>query len=338
MKRKGILFSVITLLALIAISGCTLVNKKFVVSTSVTNWGDEQSILTDFGQKNHLNMKVQNGSETKRLKTIKGTDVVELSQINAVRGNSEGLFKKLDFKKLHNFKYLSESQQQLARTTNSIPYTMQSVELAYDPDVVDDISFTVDLWNRDLVKSLAIPNLSSSLGPAMIYVGDGYYKYRSTSSYVGHGLGNRGELAFAALGKLKPYTRSYQSTSEVVKLFKEKKIAVAVISSSAEKQIKAKLPKLTVVVPGDMYNVANYQMLSIPKDSKNEDLSYKYIDYCLKKSVQKQTFELTNETPVRSGVIEKKGYNPNAVITIPDLPEQLPNFDSWQKQWKQIFE
>lgn len=338
MTKKTTFSIVITLLIVVLMVGCSPLGKQFTVSTSVTNQDDKQSIFNNFGQDNHLTVHLKNGSESKRLKTTKDSDVVELSQINATRGNAQGLFKKLDFNKLHNFKYLSKDQQQLARKTNAIPFAMQSLEIAYDPNMVDDVSFTIDLWNRELVKSLAIPDLSSSVGPAMIYVGDEYAKYRSTSSYVNHDLSNHGEMGLTALKELQPYTHSYKNTSEVIKLFKEKKIAVAVISSRDEKQIKRELPKLTVVVPGDVNNIANYQMISIPKNSKNTDLSYKYIDYRLSKIAQKKNYELTGDSPLRSGVITKTNYNPNAVITMDDLPEKVSHFESWQKQWNQIFQ
>lgn len=83
-----------------------------------------------------------------------------------LQGAKKKLFKKLDFSKIKNFKYLSKDQQQLAKKTNTVPYTVNSVGIIYNPKKVN-IKDWNDLWSDKLKQKISVPDMTTTFGPAI---------------------------------------------------------------------------------------------------------------------------------------------------------------------------
>lgn len=344
MKTKSrTLFTVITLLLLLIVVGCSRNSgpQLHILTTDDAESKMTQEVLEPFTKQTKITIDgdyEKDSSLQGQLKNIpENVDIIEYSQSNAVTANQKGLVKKLDFNKLKNFKYLSKDKQKLARETNSIPYAMEEITLAYNPKTAHPIDDVDDLWIPESVDHLAIPDITTSFGPIMVQVASEYGHYRSTSSYVNSDIDT--VSAIEALQELQPYTRTYESTDELIKLLKNNQADTAVISSSQVPSIKAALPKLKFVTPGSQ-NVASYQMASILKGTKNTEDAYKYLDYRISQETQKRASKKMNKMPVNS-VVQKTDHNyltygARDAITM-DYVNFNKNIIKLRDQWQEIF-
>jgi len=344
-RRLKLLLTITALMMMLLITGCRS-QKEFSVSTFNTNEKQmTKDVLDPFGKANDLNVKGQFAGDSSRIKKSGSSDVIELSQNDAVTLNNAGKLRKLDFKRLKNFSHLSSEQQKLAKKTNSLPYSIDTLVLLYDPKKVNGMDFTSQLWDKGWVNNPAIPDISTTFGPAMVQIASIYSQYRSTSSFVGTGIGLHGKYAFEALKDLGPGTKTYKTIPELNQMFKKGQVDVAVVNGSAVSKILVDNPNLKYVNPNAFDRVANYKMVSILKDSKNVDESYKYLDYRISKNVQEKVAakDSLNEAPVNQQADVKnnqyltdKGTSRNAVTV--DFDQVNQDLPLWKREWHGIFE
>lgn len=353
MKRQTKFFAIVTTLLLtLLVAGCSnnkSASKQLTVSTfGLATKQMTRDVFTPFGKDNNLTVKSQFGDSSSRFTQVShnpnsGIDVIELAQNNAVAGSNKDVFKKLDFSKLKNFKYLSKDQQKLAKETNSVPYTVNSIGIIYNPKKVGEITSWDQLWDKKLEGKIAIPDIATTFGPAMVYVANEHWQHQqATSSFVYNGKVDE-KQAFNELKSLKPnVVKTYAKSSDLANMFKSGEIDVAVVGDFAVGMIKNAAPDVQYVVP-ETGTYANYDTASILKNSKNTDAAYKYIDYRIGKSSQAKVAEKDslNNAPVNSQVTlqdpEYMTYGSVAknarMIDFNYVNKELP---SWIKQWNQI--
>lgn len=352
MKKNTKIFTIVTtLLAMLVIAGCSNnkgASKQLTVSTfGLATKQMTRDVFTPFGKDNNLIVKSQFGDSSSRFTQIShnpnsGVDVIELAQNNAVAGNNKNTFKKLDFSKLKNFKYLSKDQQKLAKETNSVPYTVNSIGIIYNPKKVGKITSWDQLWDKKLANKIAIPDIATTFGPAMVYIANEHYQNTQvTSSFVDNGKVDENQ-AFNQLKALKPnVVKTYSKSSDLANMFKSDEIDVAVVGDFAVGMIKNAVPDVDYVVP-ESGTYANYDTASILKNSKNTDAAYKYIDYRIGKASQAKVAEKNslNNAPTNSSVTLKdpqymtygKVAKRAKMIDFNYVNKQLP---SWIKKWNQ---
>lgn len=345
-KKIRFLHTVITLsLVIIAMSGCAKDQKNHlkVLTTDETENKMVKDIFQPFARHTQISVEGDYESDSslydKMNKIPNNVDIIEYSEKNAVMANDRKLIKKIDFSRLKNFKYLSSDKQKIAKKTNSIPYAMSDLVIVYNPITVKKVDYTFELWNPEQVGQLSLPDISTPLGPDMIQLGNEYSRYKSTSCYVGYDIGNDGRSALEALQKLQPFTKTYQTTADLIKSFKKDNTDTAMISSSQVKQIHKALPDLKFSMPEDV-NTVHYQMAAILKGTKNTEAAYKYLDYRISQDVQRKASQSMQKMPVNA-VVQKTdksylNYGSKNVITMnyQYMNEHLPK---WTDEWKSIF-
>lgn len=329
----------------IATSACssnTSNSGKLVVSTfGLSTKQIRSDVLDPFAKKNNVKITTQFGDSSTRLTQIEhnpnsSVDVIDLAQNNAVTGAKKQLFKKLDFSKLKNFKYLSSDQQKLAKDTNTVPYTVNSLGIIYNPKKVH-IKDWDDLWAKNLKGKIAIPDFATTFGPAMLYIAGNHAKTAVPS--------DDGKAAFKAIKELKPnVVKTYTQSSDLSNMFKTGEISVAVVGDYAVGMLQATNPTLKYMVPASG-TYANYDNMGILKNSKNVDEAYKLIDFRLSKAIQKKVANIKslNNAPVNSQVklsstdAVNKTYGAIAkrAKTI-DFYYVNSHMSSWINQWNKI--
>lgn len=348
-KFAKILTIVTTLLIALTVAGCgKTANKQLTVSTfGLATKQMTRDVFNPFAKANNLTVKSQFGDSSSRFTQIShnpnsGVDVIELAQNNAVAGSNKNLFKKLDFSKIKNFKYLSKDQQKLAKETNSVPYTVNSIGIIYNPKKIGKITSWDQLWDKKLEGRIAIPDIATTFGPAMVYIANQHAQnLQASSSFVDNGKIDE-KQAFAQLKALKPnVVKTYAKSSDLANMFKSGEIDAAVVGDFAVGMIKNAAPDVEYMVP-ESGTYANYDTVSILKNSKNEDAAYKYIDYRISKASQAKVAESNslNNAPVNSSVTLKDPqymtYGDTAkrakMIDFNYVNKELP---SWIKQWNQ---
>ena len=244
-------------------------------------------ILTETGWANDRYTKLSADSET-------SIDVIELSQAMTAKGIAEGLFEDIDLSKIENAKDMITAAKTMADAGQGVAYTINSIGIMYNPNVVDfEIKSFDDLWDSRLAGMVSIPEITTTFGPAMVYM---------ASDHAGVDIkSDNGEAAFAALAELKPnLVKTYAKSSDLINMFTSGEVAVAVVGDFGVPTIQQANPDLVYVTPDVTY--ANFNTISITKNCKNKELAYAYLNYRLSAELQTKTGKALNEAPTNSKV------------------------------------
>ena len=175
-------------------------------------------------------------------------------------------------------------------------YTVNSIGIVYNPGAV---GFTIkewaDLWRPELANKISIPALSTTFGPAMVYVAADYAKVP-----VGK---DRGAAAFKALEGLKGnIVKTYEKSSDLANMFSSGEIVAAVVGDFAIPIISKALPEAKFLVPASG-TYANFNTIDVVASSKNRDLAYEYINWRISRELQERTAVSLNEAPANATVV-----------------------------------
>ncbi len=314
--------------------------KTFVVST----WGLSQDVLEEkvfnpFATENNVELVLDTGKTDERYTRFSSdansqVDVIELSESAAQKGFEAGLFEEIDYSKLTNADKLLDVLKPLVDAKKGPAYTVNSLVIVYNPEAVKmDIKSYSDIWDESLKSAVAIPDITTSFGPAMVYIAADYAQgdvFNDTK-------------AFDALAQLKPnIVKSYAKSSDIANMFTNKEVAVALVGDFALPMILKDNPDLKVVFPSDVAYV-NFNTININKNSANKELAYKYIDYRISAALQTITAAELNEAPTNKDVVLDEAASAN--LTYGEKAKNLKSIDvekvtkaleSWVEQWNKV--
>lgn len=285
-------------------------------------------IVTETGSTNERYTKLSADAET----TI---DVIELSQAMTAKGIAEGLFEPLDLSKIENSQNLIKAAKEMADAGQGVAYTINSIGIMYDKEAVGfEITSFDDLWKAELEGSIAIPDITTTFGPAMVYMASDHKGVDITS--------DNGKAAFEALEELKPnLVKTYAKSSDLVNMFASGEIKAAVVGDFAVPIITEADPDLVYMTPEGTY--ANFNTISITKNCKDKELAYEYINYRLSKELQGKTSKALNEAPTNNQVevseedAANMTYGANAEnAKVLDYSFVNPILSDWIDQWNRI--
>lgn len=285
-------------------------------------------IVTETGGTNDRYTKLAADSES----TI---DVIELSQAMTAKGIDEGLFEDIDLSKIANAADLIGAAKTMAEAGQGVAYTINSIGIMYNPEVVGfEIKEFDDLWDSRLAGMVSIPEITTTFGPAMVYM---------ASDHAGVDIkSDNGASAFQALTELKPnLVKTYAKSADLINMFTSGEVAVAIVGDFGVPTIQAANPNLVYVTPDITY--ANFNTISITKNCKNKDLAYEYLNYRLSQELQSKTGKALNEAPTNSKVqfteeeSQSMTYGPKAEnAKVLDYSFVNPLLNDWIDQWNRI--
>lgn len=278
-----------------ASKGAELILSTYGLSEDIS----AEEVYAPFEQEFGCKIVTETGSTSERFTKLSADanssiDVIELSQAMTAKGIEEGLFEELDLGKIENSKDLITAAKAMADAGQGIAYTINSIGIMYDPEVVGfEITSFNDLWDERLAGKVAIPDITTTFGPAMVYM---------ASDYKGVDIkSDNAAAAFEALAELKPnLVKSYAKSSDLINMFTSGEISVAIVGDFGVPTIQEANPSLVYVTPDVTY--ANFNTISINKNSQNKELAYEYINYRLSKELQEKTGKALNEAPTNSQV------------------------------------
>ena len=191
-----------------------------------------------------------------------------------------------------------------------------------------------DLWDARLEGRIAIPDITTTFGPAMVYMASDYKGADVTA--------DQGAAAFEALKELKPnIVKTYAKSSDLINMFTSGEISAAIVGDFGVPTIQAADQSLVYVTPDVTY--ANFNTISITKNSKNKELAYEYINYRLSQELQTKTGKALNEAPTNNQVAFTEEESAN--MTYGDAAENAkvidysfvnPILGEWIDQWNRI--
>ncbi|MCM3694330.1 ABC transporter substrate-binding protein [Neobacillus niacini] len=299
----------------------------------------QEDVFKPFEEKYNVDIVLETGTSSERLTKLKSNpnstvDVIELSQSNAADGVSADLFEKIDSSKAPNMDNLIDSAKELAADGSGPAYTLNSIGIVYNKKTTE-IKEWDDLWDSSLKGKISIPDITTTFGPAMVYLASSHKDVELTT--------DNGKAAFEGITDLAPnVVKTYSKSSDLANMFQSGEITAAVVGDFAVPLITESNPDVAYVVP-ESGTYANFNTININKNSKNKDLAYKYIDWRLSQEVQEKTAGSLNEAPTNKNVVLDEETAKNK--TYGDVAQRTnkvdsifvnKNLESWINQWNRI--
>ena len=312
--------------------------QKLILSTyGLSEDISEEEVYTPFEEQFHCEIVTETGGTNDRYTKLAADsqttiDVIELSQAMTAKGVEEDLFDKIDLSKIPNAEKLIPAAKELAEAGQGIPYTINSIGIIYNPELTGfELTSFDDLWDERLEGMVSIPEITTTFGPAMVYVASDHAGVDVTS--------DNGEAAFAALTELKPnLVKTYTKSSDLINMFTSGEVAAAVVGNFGVPTIAAANPSLVYVTPEGTY--ANFNTINVTKNCANKELAYEYINYRISEELQTKTGKALNEAPTNSDVTfteeESKDMTYGAAAEsakIVDYSFVNPILNDWIDQW-----
>ncbi len=288
------------------------------------------TIVTDLGTAGDRLTKIQNNPDS-------GIDVIELNQLNATKAYELGLVDSIDLSKVSNAADLIEPAKKLQEMYGYGPaIVIQSCGIIYNPQTAGfEISTWEDLWKPELAGKIAVPDITSTYGVAMVHI---------ASDYKGVDIkSDNGAAAFEALEELKPnVVKSYSKSSDLANMFASGEIVAAVVGDFAVPNIQAADANCVYVVP-ESGTYANFNMVDVVSTSKNKELAYKFVNWRISQELQSVTSLSLNEGPTNAKVQltdEQASQLTYGVVAekakVIDYSFVNPLMESWTDQWNRI--
>lgn len=325
MKRFKILICLIISISLLA--GCGKDKETSGEKLYVYNWGEyiDESILKDFEKETGIKVIyetfTQNEDMYMRIKEGGSSyDVVVPSDYMIERMISEDMLMEMDFSKLSNFKNIGEDYLNMEYDPEqkySVPYFWGTVGILYNKKMVKEKpeSWSV-LWDKQYKDNIIMMDSTrDSIGIALIK--DGY----SMNSR------NMDELNKAKkdLIEQKKIVMAYL-VDEIKSQMVNEEAALAPVYSGDAVVAMSENEDLDYVIPKEGSNIW-FDAMVIPKEAKNVENAYKFIDYVLRPEVSAKIAEYveysTPNTEAYKLIEEDLSFKE---VAYPDL-SQYPNLE-----------
>lgn len=351
MKKSLLAVSAVALLALTACGnsdanvkkeGSKKADNTMVVSTfGLSEDIVKKDIINPFEKESSTKVTLDLGNSSDRFTKLKNNkkaniDIIELAQANSTEGNTSDMFEKLTEKEVPNLANLTDGAKEVFDNGGGVPIAVNSIGIIYDKEKVGkEIKSWDDLWDPALKGKISVPDISTTAGPLMLYVASEHAKTDITS--------DKGKAAFAEMEKLKPnVVKTYTKSSDLANMFQAGEIEVAVVADFAVDIIKSSSESLEYMVPASG-TYANYNTVNVPKEAKNKELAYDFVNFRISEENQKTKALSLNEGPTNKKVTLSKEEQGNK--TYGEVAERAKmvdfnfvneNLATWLDEWNKI--
>ena len=325
-----------------SLSSMEVTSTSMILSTFALNQDIVESVvMAPFESQYGLDVTLDVGTASERLTKLLGgaagaVDAVELSQNNAASGKKEGIFLEITKEDVPNIAHLTEGAMEIFEAGLGVPYAVNSVGIVYNPEGIGrELTGWEDLWSEDLAGKIAIPDISTTFGPAVLYI---------ASDYAGVPIeSDKGEAAFGALAELSPnIVKTYSKSSDLANMFQSGEIEAAILADFAYGIVSAAAPEAVYFVP-ESGTYANYNTINVLADAQHKDAALAYINWRISKDLELLTAEAFNEAPVNKEVMLSEEVA--AYKTYGDIAARAKNTDTafinenledWVGRWNEI--
>ena len=347
MIKKSLAAILVGAITLTTLSGCgnSTSSKESGKQLVISTWGLSEDLLNEnvfkpFEEEYGVDVVLEIGNNSERLTKLQNNpnsniDLMYLAESFAEQGIENDLFEEVDYSKIPNAEYLNEKAQTTVERGFGPAYTLNSLGIVVDPSAGIEINSFEDLWKPELAGKIAIPDITTTNGPAIVAI---------ASEKAGVDLeSDNGEAAFKELEALKPnVVKTYSKSSDLANMFSSGEIVAAIAADFAYGTIAKAKPEVTYVVP-ESGTYLNFNTININKNSKNKDLAYEFINYLLSDEVQSRAAKNLGDSPVNTKVElteeEANGLTYGSVVD----NAKLLNFEyinsqmnTWVDTWNRI--
>ena len=301
----------------------------------------QKNIYDPFEELTGCTLVVDSGNNAQRVTKIIESpddyDVVIIGDMFVKQLMDAGVIDTIDSSKLTNLEALYETARAPMGEEYGPAYTFNRLGIVYDSAYCDvEITSWADLWNADLVDSIAIPDMTATSGPLFYY---------ATAEAFGLTPGTDDEAIFAKLEELKPnVVKTYTSANDTITMLNQGEISVAVLLDYSYTTAKNANPDYVWVDPVEG-SFSGYNMLNVIKGTEVKELAEAFIDFYLRYDVQLADALDGVDSPVRTDVelTEEQAANftygeeiVNA-LRLPDWDVISTHQADWIDNWNAIF-
>ncbi len=297
----------------------------------------KDTVIKPFEEKYNCTVVYEGGTNGERLTKLKNdpntdVDVIYLAQQYAQQGVDAGLFEEIDYSRIPNAEYLLEKADFLKESKQGPAVTMNRLGIIYNPEKAGEITSFADIWKEEYRDQVAIPDISTTFGPAMVAVASNY----AGVDYATDG----GEAAFKALEELKPnIVKTYSKSSDLKNMFSSGEISVALAAEFAYNTMGDSNTNLVFIDPTEGAYL-NFNTVNIVRNSDQKDLAYEFINYVLSEENQLDAALNVPESAVNTQVEipEEAAKKLTTVETanqsnIVDFSVVNPLLENWVDMW-----
>ncbi len=291
-----------------------------------------------FEEKCGCELVVETGNSVERLAKMEANkdhpvvDLAVMTTQDALAAHRKDLTDTIDTSKLKNFDKLYDIAKDPNGDGHSLGYTFYSTSIAYRSDKVDITSWK-DLLSDKLAGHVALPNITTSQGPLVLYM-------------LGKAMGDDDvslKAPIEEVGKHKDgIVTFYVRSSQLVQLMQQEEIWAAPIGRFAWKGFsKMDLPIKWATPKEGQSGGMNVMVLT--KGSKHRDLAMQFMDFWLSTDIQTKLAEglvdspANKEVKVSKDVAENLTYGADTVANLHLIPSDvmIDHRDAWLELWNE---
>ncbi|WP_342359579.1 ABC transporter substrate-binding protein [Terrarubrum flagellatum] len=326
-------------LALILGIGGAAAQQKLTISVyGISQDSYRKHLYAPFEAQCGCKLVVEVGNSSERLAKLEArkdnpeVDMAVLTDFNALEAAQKGLIDKIDVSKLSNYDKLYDFARDPIGSNYAVGYTFYSTGIIYRTDKVK-ISSWKDLWKPELKNRLALPNITTSQGPTLLFM-------------VDRSLGGTTPDFAAAINHIgasrKDVVNFYERSAQLTQLFQQDEIWAAVTGRFNWPLVrKLNMPIAWASLSDGESGGMN--VMALVKGSKNKELALKFMDYWLSAEVQSKIAADLVDSPanrdakVSPEAAESLTYGADMAKAIKFLPPQtvIDNRVAWLNGWNE---
>ncbi|NCD05939.1 MAG: extracellular solute-binding protein [Spirochaetia bacterium] len=313
---------------------------------TVSMWGYnmdilEKNIIKPFEEEFGCKIVVETGNNSDRLTKMvarKANPVVDVALFAGsftYKAKEEGVIKPYNPAVLTNLDKIMDQAKDPIGDSYGIGYSLSNLGLFYRSDKCDEITSWKDLLDPKYAGTVTIPTITTTYGPAFIYM--------LTKAYTGDFKDT--EIGWQKLEELAPnLVTAYSKSSELNTLISQEEVYIAPFSSFSWGSIEASgldVAKANPVegLPG------TFSVASVGAGTKNETLANEFINWLISYDVQLSEALDQVDSPVRTDVVVPDeiavnlAYGDELISNLYffDEAEIAANQEQWIARWNEIF-
>lgn len=301
----------------------------------------QKNIYDPFMEATGCELIIEVGKNAERVTKLKETpqnyDVIVIGDGFIADLIDADLIDTVDSSKLSNLDSLYDNAKAPFGKEYGPAYTFNRLGIVYDAETCPiEITSFADLWNPELKKAIAIPDITTTSGPLFYY---------SVAQMLGVEPGKDDDAIFAKLEELKPnLMKTYTSANDTITMLNQGEISAAVLLDFSYTAAKAASEDYIWVDPAEG-SYSGYNTINVVKGTKNKELAEAFIDFYISKEVQLAEALDGVDSPVRTDIeltpeqAANFTYGKEMIdgLLLPDWEVINSNKADWTNLWNELF-